>query len=55
MTEINTSTKNTGKKYLHKSIRVDLTPMVDLGVLSVSIRASRTIHLILLRKEKRLC
>lgn len=30
MAEIITSSKKSGK-YLHQSIRVDLTPMVDLG------------------------
>ncbi len=36
MAELNTSTKNTGKKYLHKQIKVDLTPMVDLGFLLIT-------------------
>ena len=35
MAEINTS-KNSGKKYAHKLIRVDLTPMVDLGFLLIT-------------------
>ena len=33
MAEINASHKNEGRKYLHKNIKVDLTPMVDLGFL----------------------
>jgi biopolymer transport protein ExbD len=36
MAEIITSSKNTGKKYAHKTIRVDLTPMVDLGFLLIT-------------------
>ena len=36
MAELNTSTKNIGKKYLHKHIKVDLTPMVDLGFLLIT-------------------
>ena len=33
MSEINTSYKNEGRKHLHKVIKVDLTPIVDLGFL----------------------
>ena len=36
MAELNTSINKTGKKYLHKHIRVDLTPMVDLGFLLIT-------------------
>ena len=35
MAEINTSSKNSGK-YQHKNIRVDLTPLVDLGFLLIT-------------------
>ena len=54
MAEINTSTKTKGKKYLHKSIRVDLTPMVDLGfllitffILTTTLQANTTMKLIM--------
>ncbi|MDB5223229.1 MAG: outer rane transport energization protein ExbD [Chitinophagaceae bacterium] len=54
MAEINTSTKNKDKKYLHKSIRVDLTPMVDLGfllitffILTTTMQANTALKLIL--------
>ena len=36
MAEMITSSKRKGKKYLPKNIRVDLTPMVDLGFLLIT-------------------
>src|SRR5438552_4067260 len=54
MAELNTSTKNAGKKYFHKHVRVDLTPMVDLGfllitffILTTSMQQSTALKLIL--------
>ena len=54
MAEISTSTKHSDKKYLHKSIRVDLTPMVDLGfllitffILTTTLQANTTMKLIM--------
>ena len=53
MAEINISPKNKGKKYLHMKIRVDLTPMIDLGfllitffILTTTLKASTTMRLI---------
>lgn len=36
MAEITTSNKSKNKKYQHRFIRVDLTPMVDLGFLLIT-------------------
>ncbi len=36
MAELNISNNRSRKKYIHKHIRVDLTPMVDLGFLLIT-------------------